>query len=328
MPAVKVTGLLFLLCLTASAAGSGYFPLETGNQWVYRCSGLCGDTLPVLSISKEAVYDGRHYWLFKGFSGGEAWLREDDQGVLWAYAPATGVENQWYAFLTAEGGSFATSVDPCSTSATLASRNYPFEGPAGSYPGSLRIVYPLGPCRDAGLSEEFFGRGVGLLRRTDTTIAGPRTYDLIYARTGGTTMVAQPELQFSLTLDRSVYTANLMPPIDPQTSIPQMTARLTLRNTTSQPLVLTFGSGQRYDLQLKNEGGEVVYRWSDGKMFTMAFGQERYGPGETNYTIVNKLSGKDGKPLPAGTYVAEGWITCSEPGPYRATVGFEVRHVY
>ena len=148
-----------------------------------------------------------------------------------------------------------------------------------------------------------------------------RTCDLVYARAGGTTMAAQPQLQFSLTLDRSVYTANLAPPIDP----PQMTARLTLRNNTSQPVVLTFGSGQRYDLELKNERGEVVYRWSDGMMFTMLFGQERFGPGETNYTIVHKLAGQDGKPLPTGKYVAEGWITCTEEGPYRATAGFEIR---
>ena len=328
MPGVRVLGLAVLLSLSAFGQGSGYFPLQTGNQWTYRCTGLCGTELPALAISKDAVFGGKRYWLFKGFHGSETWLREDENGVVWAYDPAAGTETPWYAFLTPAGGSFDTSVDPCSKRATVISRNALYQGPVGAFENALRIAYPLGPCADAGLEEEFFGREIGLLRRTETTIGGPRTYDLVQARIGGTTVVSQPELSFSLTLDRKVYYINLMPPIDPQTSIPRMTARLTLRNTTGQPVPLTFASGQRYDLELRNERGEAVYRWSDGQAFTMIFGEQSFGPGETNYTIVVRLADKEGKALPPGRYVAEGWLTSTEPRAFRASVGFEIQQVY
>jgi hypothetical protein len=181
---------------------------------------------------------------------------------------------------------------------------------------------------DAGLTEEIFHRWTGLVRRTETTIGGPRTYNLVYVRTAGVTVVSQPELHFSLTLDEAVYIANLMPPIDPLSSVPRLTARLTLRNTTDKPLTLDFASGQRYDMEIKDEKGAVVYRWSDGMAFTMALGQETIGPGEKNYVIVVRLAGKDGRPLAEGRYTAEAWITTSGPRSFRASMGFEVRNVY
>ena len=103
------------------------------------------------------------------------------------------METRWYAFGAAEGESYETSIDPCSRRATVESRTHRYEGPAGVFPWALRIVYPPGVCMDAGLTEEIFFPWTGLLRRTETTIAGPRTYDLIYARTGGVTVISQPE---------------------------------------------------------------------------------------------------------------------------------------
>ncbi len=317
-----------LIFLSAAGASPDYFPLHLGNQWVYRCSGFCGEPLPTVGITRVNYIGGRWYSLLEGFSGSQTWLRQDESGTLWALDAATGKENRWYWFFAAEGESFDTSAMPCSPRATMASRNYRYEGPAGAFPDSLRITYPTGACADAGLAEEVFYQWTGLMRRTETTIGGPRTYDLIYARTGGVTVISEPELHFSLSLDKSVYTANLMPPIDPNVSVPRMTARLTLRNTTDQPVALTFPTGQRYDLEIKDERGNVVYRWSDGKAFTQMFGEEQFGPGERDYAVVVRLADKQAKPLAAGKYTAVGWLTTSDPQAFRASVGFEIRHVY
>jgi len=161
---------------------------------------------------------------------------------------------------------------------------------------------------------------VGLVSRTLTTIAGPRTLELIYARLGGVTVVSAPEVAFSLAIDRAVYV------IDPQRAAPTMTARLTLRAVhQAEPLRLTFPSGQRFDLGLKNERGDVVYRWSEGKFFTLAIGTETLSHGEKNYVVAAPLAGKDSRPLPPGNYVAEGWLTTMGPRAYSASVGFEIR---
>jgi hypothetical protein len=322
---VVIAGILAAWC--AFAAGPDYFPLQTGNQWVYKCSGLCGDTLPTMEISGEMEFDGRKYFSVAGLNGALVSLRLDEQGILWAYDTATRTDRQWYAFATAEGGEYLTSLDLCSPRAIVASRAALYEGPVGRFTDVLRIVYPPSLCRDAGLQEELFHPGAGLLRRVETTIGGPRTFDLTYARLGAR-VIAQPEVRVSLTLDRSVYIANLMPPVDPQTSVPMMTARLTLRNDSGQTVVLTYPSGQRYDLEIKNARGEVVYRWSDDKMFTMVFGRESLGKDELSYVIEARLSGKDGKPLPQGKYTADAWLATEGPPRYSATVGFEIRHVY
>jgi hypothetical protein len=130
------------------------------------------------------------------------------------------------------------------------------------------------------------------------------------------TVLSTAEVAFSMSLDRAVYDTN---------GIPVMNARLTLRSTMAQPLDLTFPSGQRYDLIVRNDRGQEVARWSDGKAFTLIFGTEKFGPGERNYMVQLPLEDKQNKRLPSGKYVAEGFLaTEGEFKPYVARVGFEI----
>ena len=50
-------------------------------------------------------------------------------------------------------------------------------------------------------------------------------------------------------------------------------------NYTPDPVGFDFTSGQRYDVVIEDHGGNQVWRWSAGKMFTMAMGRETLGPG-------------------------------------------------
>lgn len=49
-------------------------------------------------------------------------------------------------------------------------------------------------------------------------------------------------------------------------------------NGTQEQLVLGFRDSQRYDLTVRDEAGEEVWRWSDGKAFLQALGSEGLGP--------------------------------------------------
>jgi hypothetical protein len=133
------------------------------------------------------------------------------------------------------------------------------------------------------------------------------------------TAASQPELQLSLALDKKTYTANSAPRV-----VPTLTARLTLRNTTDKPVVLEFGSGQRYNLEIQDEHGKVVYRWSDDRAFTMMFGQESLGPGEKSYTVEVRLADGEGRALAPGKYNAEGSITATGSRVPRASASFEI----
>jgi Intracellular proteinase inhibitor len=316
-----------LLGAVAFAVEPDYFPLHPGNQWVYRCTGNCGDELPVLEIARDGWFNGTRYALLKGFNGRQTWLRQDESGVLWAFDPDSGLESRWYSFFAPVEERFDTSADPCSRSAAIVTRDFDYRGPTGRFDDVLQLRYEESACADAGINEEYFLPWTGIVRRIETTIAGPRTYDLIYSRTGGVTVIAEPHLSFALHIDQPLYDADFMPPVDPVRSVPVMTARIALTNTTDQPVSLVWPSGQRYDLEIRNELGEVISRWSDGKAFPAVSGEEKFGPGERNYTILVPLAGRDMKTLPPGRYTVTAWLA-TEPVKYRASVGFEVRHVF
>lgn len=315
---------LALACL-AAAAHPDYFPLHPGNQWIYRVSGGGEERLVVLEIARTGEFAGRAYSLLRGLPSGESWLRMDESGNLWAYSAERNREELWYAFQKPEGEEYETFLPGANQRAVIASRKAAYKGPACEADYALEVRYPL--ARQSGLERELFLPYIGLVHRREKGPEGAvLTYDLIYSRTGGVTVISAPELSFGLTLDRAVYYVNLMPPVDPARVVPVMTARLTLRNTTGIPVELVWPSGQRYDFQVRNEKGEIVWRWSDGKAFILVYGRESF-TGERNYAERIRLGDASGKPWPAGRYVLEGWLA-TEPRMYSASVPFEIRHVH
>jgi hypothetical protein len=96
-----------------------------------------------------------------------------------------------------------------------------------------------------------------MVRRVNTSIAGPRTFDLIYAHVGTLTIEAGDHGQFSVSA-RPV----------PNTSGWLATVRLELGLTPSQRL--TFPTSQLFDAVLRDETGKEVWRWSTGQLFTQA----------------------------------------------------------
>ena len=85
-----------------------------------------------------------------------------------------------------------------------------------------------------------------------------------------------------------------------------------------QPVTLTFPSGQRYDLRIWNDRGQIVYTWSADKLFAQVLTTEKVGPGERTFAFVANVPN-----LPAGRYVAEAWLATGNR-EYVGIVGFEV----
>lgn len=69
---------------------------------------------------------------------------------------------------------------------------------------------------------------------------------------------------------------------------------------------LQFGSGQQFEVVITDERGEEVYRFSDGKFFTMALIYKTIQPGETlKWQDSWDLTNKDGEKVTAGEYQVE-----------------------
>jgi hypothetical protein len=317
----------FFFAMLASAAMAGgarpvYFPLQVGNQWLYRCTANCPPdetwTVAVVGNAPATAPDGSPYYILRGF-GKDYWVRVADSSRVLARDPeGDPAEKLWYDFSAAEGEEYATSVHQCNVSAEITSRKFDYAGPLGDFTG-LRIDYPATTCDLQGLVEEIFLPHIGLVRRVDL-VPGSRTYDLISARVGGRDIVPRSELAFGLALDRAVYAIGY-----PNTS-PAITARLTLKNTTPDPLHLVFPSNP-YDLEIKNEKGETVYLWSQGKVFPAVVTELDLSPGEQSYVITIPLATDFARAWPPGTYTAEGRLNNTPPGLYLARAGFEIRWV-
>jgi len=192
---------LLLALLGASAAAQGpprsraalrpFFPLAVGNRWVYQevASNMGGfRTVEVVSTRQ---WNGNTYYELTGFGGETAWVRQTPEGALVEYDPAAGEEKLWYAFLSSQPWSSRLSL-PCLGQAEIVKRGEALRTGAETFPGGLVIRYANNRCADAGLIEEAFAPGVGLVRRSELTIAGPRIYELYYARVNGREIGSPP----------------------------------------------------------------------------------------------------------------------------------------
>lgn len=79
-----------------------------------------------------------------------------------------------------------------------------------------------------------------------------------------------------------------------------------LTNHSSEIMELPFGSGQQFELVVKDEKDEEVYRYSEGKFFTMALVYKRINPGEAlRWQDQWDLRDKEGNMVSPGRYRAE-----------------------
>ena len=302
--------------LTALVAGAltsapshhpDYFPLQPGNQWVYRQIGQIDLPPLVVAVSGVEFFNEKSWSRVTGLPSGDVLLRLEEDGRLLAYDQEAGTEHQWLVFGADECEPFDTAMDPCTGTASIASRAAEIRIPIGEFNDALQILYVPDICADAGLAVDHYLPDVGLIRREAITIAGRRVWELVYARLGGGTYVTEPAVSFTLALSQEFQ------PVGPMT----LRARMTLRNGRVEPILLWFPSGQRFDVAVRNAVGETVYTWSADKLFAAVVAEEELGEGERNYLVDVPLD------LPPGTYVVEAWLT-TRPRQFAATASFVV----
>lgn len=82
---------------------------------------------------------------------------------------------------------------------------------------------------------------------------------------------------------------------------------LSIKNTSATTQVLDFNSGQQCDFSIKDRNGAEVWRWSDGKFFTLSFTSYAIAPGATHTIQItwNQLITDTGPVIPVGNYTIE-----------------------
>ena len=303
----------FLIALALAVTGAfpgaaaEYFPLAVGNQWVYRVEGAPGQETVVAAIRRTEEVAGQTYFVFEsaiyeGVGGQNVRLRRNDQDQL-VQLRADGTEGLRADF-AADG--YEATAEPCAGAATVETRNAKGNLGGNSYSDGLVVRYAPAPCDGAAVVREVFVPGVGLAEREVTRNGERRVFRLTYARVGGKAVFGGPEHSFRLSLDRAIYPREFL-----------FEARMTLENSTGLPLRLEFGSGQSFDLFLKNARGNRVYTWSATRMFAMALREETV-EGERNWTANDRLN------LEPGQYTMEAVLTTLGGKTYTAAVPLTV----
>jgi hypothetical protein len=251
--------------------GSGaYFPLRPGSSWSYQRKGIGQPSTWQVTLTERVLVgrDARYYLLDGYFRGSARMVRTDHFGVVTERDPEGGRDSVWYMLGASVGSSWELQLQPDAAEGAksdcvnhsrikVAARDEVVRVPAGEFRNVVRLdLQP--PCVDAGIVAEWFAPGVGLIRREETSIAGPVVSELVYAELGDSLFPDAP-YTVSLTLDAPLYVNNLMPPIEPD-KLPTVRGVFTMRNHTELPIELLFSGCKSVSIELLDKSGATVLR--------------------------------------------------------------------
>ena len=288
-PTVRVSAFVFAGLTLLPAAEPGWFPLEEGNTWVYLSA---GSPEPVtVTVGARVAIGGESYYQLSGYVGRDLPVRlRAGDGALCYWDERVGKDVLLTSFSPSQQGLPAPERS-CNTQQQPEAGREEYEGPLGRLGTQLTIHYSS-QCADAGITREAYIDGLGMVRRVFTTFAGPRTYDLVYARVSGKTIgtppVRKPVERLHVTLEA----------LEPK----RLIVRLNL--SASQPIALSFRTSQEYDVVLRNADRAILTTWSRGKVFAQA-AHERVISGNTEFIAELPLT----KPLGPSIYFVEAWMT-------------------
>jgi hypothetical protein len=181
--------LAFLLSLgtiwaiAADEPQSDYFPQHSGNEWVYRKTGrLAGENAGWTNKITDKVGTSYRHNNFFGDNvphivrvnkRGTILEKDKDNRYVWYKFANTG---QWTLNLATEGS-------PCinDSRVKVVSTTETVQVPAGTFRNCIKLVFETN-CMDAGISEQWFAPGVGLIKQTEESIGGIITSELIRAQ--------------------------------------------------------------------------------------------------------------------------------------------------
>jgi hypothetical protein len=239
--------------LGSSLFGADLFPMQEGNTWTYR-EARTGGTFTI-TVGADVALNGQTYHPLAGYVRQEVLARVDDLNQLVYADPDSGQESVLTYFAPADSGWWDAPLRICAE-----------QGQTVDKDGMVELRYKTSSCADAGDLSEQYAANIGMVRRVSQSIAGPRQYDLVHAKVGGTVIDTLPYARFSVSVDD------------------RLMASIRLQTDPTSPVKLQFASGQEYDLVLRSSDGRVVWKWSDGRVFIQSL-HDRTVTGEWSATV-------------------------------------------
>jgi len=300
------TAMIAVALNSCALLGADFFPLQDGNTWTYR-EPVTGQSF-IVRVGPSVTTAGHVYYKLTGYADSDLLVRiEEVYGALVYWDEARNQEILLTSFEPFEGGYWFAPLRPCPDQAgqTQVKRGN-HSGPSGPVSDVLEIRYRAFGCADVGPVQEQYAEHLGMLRRIQTSIAGPRTFDLISARVGNLTIDAAPTGRFSLS-------------VGPTVGPGPVSATFRLQVNSSSPLTLSFSSGQEYDLALNDSAGNTLWTWSASRTFLQSLHQ-RTVTDEWSATVEIPWPAAPGGGLQPGDYTVRASVTAASSTPFAATV--------
>lgn len=249
----------------SAPAGADYFPLEVGNKWTYALTqgGASRGSVDVDVASSSSAH-GQTYFALENYFGTGATSNVRETGIASVVeSDGRASETLWYLMNARVGRrwQFVSASAPGCTNHELArvmSRTDAVDVPAGHFTGCVRLAF-TGSCRDAGVAEEVFAPGVGLIRRTEDSIAGPIVWELVSAAIAGRTIPTFP-IEVSIAISQQGFVFGGPQPVNPPPA-PTLRVRLTVRCEVAAE-TFSFPTTQRYDIRVRDAKGAELWLWS------------------------------------------------------------------
>lgn len=282
-------------CLAVSAGAADLLPLANGNYWVYRDQ-FSGESFTIRAGQPVAMQSGKIYHYLDGYTEQRVLVRTGEGGNLLVLDEESGQESILTGFGEGSGRWWPAPGRACVHQGQTQDRRETHDGAAGRWERVLAVKYQSSGCADTGILSEQFTENIGMLQRTVSTIAGPRTLELVYARIGTQVVETAHRGRFSVAAEQAIGL-----------DVIRVTMRLDAGSAGS--VRLRFASGQEFDVVLRNAEGKAVWRWSDGRVFDQALHEKSFSNLWTETVTI---------PRPQGVltdYTVEGWLTTAEGEP-------------
>jgi len=282
------------LFLSPSCLAADWLPLQTGNEWRYRHA-ESGQEFTIRVGDPVWLRDERLYYSLTGYTGDKRLVRRNPDGDL-VYLDEDSGQDRYLTLFQPFGKIWWNAPGRgCEQEGQTQDANSTHDGPAGPFHDALDIRYRSFGCADTGVDAEQYADNIGLVRRTVTTLAGPRTYDLVYARVGSIHIDAGAYARFHLSVNGARGASSLQ-------------ATLRLQTNSPQTMNLTFPTAQEFELRLTDSRGNVVWQWSDGRVFDQAEHKLGLSQQWTTRVDVPKPRGDGGSPV-VEVFTLEAWMT-------------------
>lgn len=293
------------IALTALIAGnvnaSEFLPLNVGDVANFTTSAGATRELSV----DDSAGSWRHVNAFPLM--GTSWVSSElTDSRVYVYNEDNGTAVLMADFARNVGTRFNLALGGCNNSATIAAKNLAVTVPAGSFQRVTRLDFGRN-CADAGLISAWFAPNVGLVKWSESNIAGAREYTLQSARIGATTIG-----QTAAPAETIRVSAVLPGPRVLNNVTPRVNASLKIENTGTQAQTFTCPSTQQFEITLRDAAGDVVNAWSATRRFAQIVTTFSVAPGTSKEVggEIDLTSLATNAPLDVGSYTIAIELRC------------------